>query len=197
MNLSITKQIANENGRNMIKYVSPEKTGPVNTKQKVITEKDSVKSLPTVSQKIFIVHGHDDIARLETASFVQSCGYDAVILREQANEGNTIIEKIENCSDVNFAIILYTPCDIGGSREKTPEEYNARARQNVVFEDGYLTAKLGRDHICRLVKGNIELPSDISGIAYIPMDEQGAWKFMVAREMKRVGLEVDVNKILK
>lgn len=196
MNLSITQQIANENGRNMIKYASSAKAESVNTKYKENAEKDFEKSLSTIPQKIFIVHGHDDIARLEAASFIQSCGYKAVILGEQANEGKTIIEKMENCSDVSFAIILYTPCDIGGSFQKEPEEYNARARQNVVFEDGYLTAKLGRDHICRLVKGNIELPSDISGIVYIPMDEQGAWKYKVAKEMKKAGLEVDTNRIL-
>ena len=47
----------------------------------------------------------------------------------------------------------------------------ARARQNVVFEHGYLIAKLGRKNVCALVRDNIEVPNDISGIVYVPLDK--------------------------
>ena len=42
-----------------------------------------------------------------------------------------------------------------------------RARQNVFLEFGYFIGKLGRGNVCCLYKGNIELPSDISGVCYI------------------------------
>lgn len=42
-----------------------------------------------------------------------------------------------------------------------------RARQNVILEFGYFIGKLGRDNVCCLYKGNIELPSDMSGVCYI------------------------------
>jgi predicted nucleotide-binding protein len=46
-----------------------------------------------------------------------------------------------------------------------------RARQNVVFEHGYLMEKLGRENVCSLVKGEIETPNEISGVVYVPFDE--------------------------
>ena len=92
------------------------------------------------TNKVFIVHGHDDALKNEVARFIEKLGLEAIILHEQANKGKTIIEKIEYYSDVSFGIVLYTPCDIGG---ETKENLQPRARQNVVFEHGYLIGKIG------------------------------------------------------
>lgn len=121
-------------------------------------------------------------------------GLDPIILHEQANLGKTIIEKIESNSDVGFGIVLYTPCDRGGLN-KSDSELQPRARQNVVFEHGYLIGKIGRERVCALVKDSIETPGDISGVVYIPMDEIGMWRYSIAKEMKGVGYNIDMNKI--
>lgn len=149
---------------------------------------------PMDKSKVFIVHGHDDAAKSEAARFVESLGFKAIILHEQASLGDTIIEKIEKNSNVGFAIVLYTPCDWGASQEKK-DHLNLRARQNVVFEHGYLMAKIGRKNVCPLVKGDLETPTDISGIVYTPMDEGGGWKLAVADEMEACGYKVDRSKI--
>ena len=104
-----------------------------------------------------------------------------------------MIEKIEEHTDVGFAIVLYTPCDLGGLKES--EEQKPRARQNVVFEHGYLIAKLGRNRVCALVKKEVEFPSDINGIVYYIFDDNDAWEFKVARELQNAGYQIDMNKI--
>ena len=48
-------------------------------------------------------------------------------------------------------------------------------------------AKLGRENVCALVKGEIETPNDISGVVYIPLDGFGGWKNEVAKELKACG----------
>ncbi len=146
------------------------------------------------TSQVFIVHGHDNLARLEVANFIKSLGLKDIVLNEQASSGKTIIEKIEEYSDVGFAIVLYTPCDMGAS-QRQKDQLRSRARQNVVFEHGYLMAKIGRANVCPLVKGDLETPTDISGIVYTPMDEGGAWKSKVAREMRACGYKVDLNEI--
>ncbi|MDR5000439.1 TIR domain-containing protein [Brevibacillus parabrevis] len=143
--------------------------------------------------KVFIVHGHDNLAKVETARFVESLGLTAIILHEQASSGSTIIEKIETYSNVGFGIVLYTPCDLG--KAKDDENLVARARQNVVFEHGYLMGKIGRRNVCALVKKGVEKPNDISGVVYIDMDENGAWKHSLIKEMKSSGYDIDANKM--
>lgn len=145
--------------------------------------------------KIFIVHGQDDLVKTEAARFVERLGFVAVILHEQASSGKTIIEKIESNTNVGFALVLYTPCDIGSKNGDS--ELKPRARQNVVFEHGYLIAKLGRQNVCALVKDQIEIPNDISGVVYVPFDKHGAWHIAVAKELRNAGYPVDMNKVIQ
>ena len=105
--------------------------------------------------KIFVVHGQNNEAKLEVARFIEKIGFEPIILHEQASGSKTIIEKIEAYSDVGFGIVIYTPCDIG-AKSSEPSELKGRARQNVVFEHGFLIGKLSRSNVCSLVKGNLE-----------------------------------------
>lgn len=142
-------------------------------------------------RKVFIVHGRDNEAKQELARFIEGLGLNSIILHEQASAGMTIIEKIEHYSnDADFALVLYTPCDLGRGAHETKVPARSRARQNVVFEHGYLMAKLGRENVCALVKGEIETPNDISGVVYVGFDTLGAWKAEVSKELKACGYEI-------
>jgi predicted nucleotide-binding protein len=142
-------------------------------------------------RKVFIVHGRDNEAKQEVARFIEKLGLQSIILHEQASSGMTIIEKIERYSnDADFALVLYTPCDLGRGTHETKIHPRQRARQNVVFEHGYLMAKLGRENVCALVKGDIETPNDISGVVDVGFDVQGAWKSELAKELTACGYEI-------
>lgn len=139
-------------------------------------------------RKVFIVHGRDNEAKQEVARYISDLGLEPIILHEQASSGMTIIEKIERYSnDADFALVLYTSCDRGRGAHETKVPARNRARQNVVFEHGYLMAKLGRKNVCALVRGDIETPNDISGVVYVQLDEYGGWKNEVAKELKTCG----------
>jgi predicted nucleotide-binding protein len=154
-----------------------------------------VEAPSSVSPKsVFIVHGHDNEAKETTARFVEKLGLKAIILHEQPNVGKTIIEKFESfAQNVGFAVVLLTPDDVGFVKSMKDQQ-NFRARQNVVFELGFFVGKLGRNRVCALVKDTIELPSDYHGVLYVPIDTDGMWKIKLAKEMKSVGLDVDLNQ---
>jgi len=145
-----------------------------------------------LNKKVFIVHGHDDLAKVKVARFLEQIELIPIILHEQASSSQTIIEKIESNSDVGYAIILYTPCDTGA---KNGDEPSPRARQNVVLEHGYFMGRLGRSKVTALVKGDVETPNDISGVVYIDLDDRGAWKMDVAKELMKTGFSVDLRNV--
>jgi len=146
-----------------------------------------VATAPDASKRqVFIVHGHDDATKYEMAAELRRLGCEPVILHEQANSGMTVIEKIEHYTNVGFAVVLYTPCDLGGKRSEEMS-LSPRARQNVVFEHGYLIGKLGRKCVMAFLQGRVETPSDISGVLYIPLDEKDAWKAALETEMMAAG----------
>jgi predicted nucleotide-binding protein len=127
--------------------------------------KDTVMDT-TSKTKIFVVHGHDPI-KDQLENLLLRWGFDPIILEDQANLGQTLIEKFEkHSSEVQCAIVLLTPDDKGCLKDS--ENLKPRARQNVIFELGYFFAKLGRNKVICLYKNDIERPTDFDGIAYIP-----------------------------
>ena len=149
----------------------------------------------TNREKVFIVHGHDHAARDTVSEFVDNWNLIPTILDAQPNKGRTIIEKFEQCAnEASFAIVLLTPDDVGAPAENRGD-LKPRARQNVIFELGYFIKALGRQRICILYEEGVELPSDIQGVVYVPMDEAGEWRQRVIREMVVADLLVDMNKI--
>lgn len=89
---------------------------------------------------------------------------------------------------MGFGIVLYTECDVGAKRDSL--SYKWRARQNVVFEHGYLIAKLSRQRVAALVKGSVETPNDISGVVYVSMDPAGSWKDELDTELRNAGYAI-------
>lgn len=144
------------------------------------------------SRKVFLVHGHDEEALHTVARCIERLDLEVLVLREQPSRGRTVIEKFEDYSDVAFAVVLLTPDDEG--RGKGEEGLSPRARQNVIFELGFFVGKLGRERVCALHKGNVEILSDYEGVIWEPMDSD-AWPFNLAREMGAAGLDVDLNKL--
>lgn len=154
----------------------------------------STKIVMPQSKKVFIVHGHDEGARESVARFVERIGLDPVILHEQANKGRTVIEKVEANSDVTFAVVILTPDDEGCRKGGTPEP---RARENVLLELGYFIGKLGRERVCALKRGVVEIPSDFAGVVWESMDGGAAWKQALGRELAAVGHTIDWNVVMR
>lgn len=149
-----------------------------------------------LGNRVFLVHGHNEVAIHETARFLERFDLDVTILREQPNSGRTIIEKFIDFSDVAFAVILLTGDDRGGKIDETYENQKPRARQNVVLELGFFLGKLGRKRVCALYQDGVDIPSDYSGVLFIPLDKNGAWQMSLARELKSAGLDIDMNNAL-
>jgi len=146
-------------------------------------------------EKLFVVHGRDNATKNEVALFLRTIGLEPIILHLRPNGGRHLLTKFaEESEGAGFAVVQMTPDDEGGlngTGDRRP-----RARQNVVFELGFFTGKLGTAKVAALLKGDVEKPSDFDGIAYISFDAGGKWKTELARELHHVGVPFDPAKAL-
>ena len=157
----------------------------------ILSETHEIERINT--NEVFIIHGRDDGAKQTVARFLETLGLEPLILHEQPDKARTIIEKVEDNADVEFAVVLLTPDDVG-SLHGEESNLKSRARQNVIFEFGYFIGRLGRQRVCSLTKGNVEIPSDYAGVLYIPLDDAGGWKMQLITELKNAGFNVDANR---
>lgn len=161
-----------------------------------IRKPQSSKMIDDIKKKsVFIVHGHDDSLKTNVENVLMKLGLEPIVLAQQPNEGDTIFDKFEkNGSRADYAIILLTADDKGKAKDE--KCYNFRARQNVIFEMGYFVAKLGRKNICYLYEKDVEIPSDLKGIAYVSI-KGDKWPFELVNELKTRGFDVSADKLLK
>ncbi len=150
------------------------------------------------SRKVFVVYGHDMDARTQLEAMLRRWDLEPVIIDQLISSGNTIIEKLEECTDkVSFGIVLATPDDKGYAKNDE-DNIKYRVRQNVVLELGMLLAKIGRSKVAILLSQaeEMEKPSDIEGLIYIPFKENvEETKVSLAKEMQRNGYKLDIEKL--
>lgn len=154
---------------------------------------------PKENNKVFVVYGHDETARNHLEAMLRRWKLEPLILDQLPSEGQTIIEKLEKyTAEVKFAVVLATPDD-EGHRAGREDERAYRARQNVVLELGMLLSRLGRSRVAIVLKqqANMERPSDIQGLIYIPFkdDLQKEAGTILAKEMVAQDYHIDVARL--
>ena len=147
------------------------------------------------SNKIFVVHGHDNEMKLDVAQTLQKLDLDPIFLHEKPNRGRTLIEKISDYAHVSFAVVLLSPDDLAYPEEKTPDESKYRAEQNVIFELGYFLGRLGRQNVIAIYrkKKGFEIPNDYNGVLWI--EYKSGWYFKLIKELQACNFDVDANKL--
>ena len=150
------------------------------------SQETTVKQPPPAARKVFVVHGHDENLLACVKRFLEDRNLRPIVLRDEPNEGKTIIEKFEHYSHVDFAIVLLTADDI--AHEKTqPDKPEKRGRQNFVFEMGYFIGKFGRNKMAVLCDAGVTRPGDVDGLVYISVDN-GNWERHLEQELQAADL---------
>jgi predicted nucleotide-binding protein len=191
------------------------------TVPQVVSKKRKLVPRKKPSKKVFIAHGRDFKSVKELKAMLMKLGLKPVVLAEQPSGSRTVVEKLEKYSkNVSYAFIILTPDDGSfnfNALQKIVEESEAQAltrkekdalflklfgdivekvaRQNVILEFGYFIGKLGRDHVCCLYEGDVQLPSDMHGIVYVPFKNSvKEAKADIIKELKAVDFDLQLKK---
>ena len=159
----------------------------------------SLEPINNKSKNVFIVHGHDIAMRKKVEDYLKELEFIPIILGHEPSQGDTLIEKLTRYAEnISFAIILLSPDDVARSKKESEKQLKFRARQNVVLELGFFMANLGRSKVAALFKQDqaFEMPSDFIGVAFIPFDTSGKWRYELIKELRAAGLSADANKLL-
>ena len=165
-------------------------------------EETSTEVAPTKS--VFLIHGHDEKTLEEVEVFLKSLEVEPVILKRIGGPDQSLWQKFKRWSkDIKYAVAILSPDDLGASKHEYDSEYEGqrvgarslqyRARQNVILELGYFYGYLDWDKVFVLFKAasnpypKFEMPSDLAGIVYDTVDEEGHWKEMLRQHLLKAG----------
>lgn len=149
---------------------------------------------------VLLVHGRDHAMRDAIHVLLQQIGADVTVLEDTPNMGRHLIEKFEDSArHVDFVVAAASGDDEGrlrpglGAPGQPDQPLAIRARQNVIFEIGYVFGRLGRGRSAVVYGQGVQLPSDINGIAYIPFE--GDWKLRLVKELRAAKLNLQFDRL--
>jgi hypothetical protein len=126
------------------------------------------------SQRILILGTAGDAA-VQAIEFMEDLGLEPAIIDSPS------VETLDPLRDAAFALVLPADeADAGG----------------MMMAVGFMLAALGRARICLLAPADQVLPPALDGATRIAPDDGGLWRLLLARELKRAGLDVDLNRAL-
>ena len=143
--------------------------------------------LEAAGNKVFIVHGHDEAKWRELRDVLSDeFGLQGVVLKREANESRTVIEKfLEHAAPCGFAFAILTPDDFVKKQGST----YFQPRPNVMFELGWFFGRYGAHRACILKKKGVPLPSDLGGVLSLEFEDSIEECLRELRvELERAGL---------
>ena len=132
---------------------------------------------------LFVTHGPKDPSSDAVLQFVQQLSMPIV----EADHTNGLIDTLEAQRDMGFVIVM--------NAADTVEHGKASLSDSSVFKLGYCAGKLGLRRMCMMNGPAHPNVGDSQGIAHIAVDVNGGWQLQLARQMKRAGCDIDLNKL--
>ena len=163
-----------------------------------LLSKTGAAATKPIQRNVFVVYGHDTAARDQLEAMLHRWELNPLFLDQLPSEGQTVIEKLERYQgECSFAVVLVTPDDEGYNGDGEDEKA-FRARQNVLLELGMMLSRLGRPRVAILIRDQeqMERPSDIQGLIYIPFsDRVSEASVQLAKEIEKQDLKVEVANL--
>ena len=147
-----------------------------------------------MKKTIFLVFGRNTVLRNSIELTLERWGFKCITIANHGEIGLTTIENLELLSpQADYAIIIFSGDDEGRLREtekteKNKQKLEIRARQNVIAEMGYFTAKYGRNNVCTLYEQGVSIPSDFSGVTYVSLAD--SWEIKLAQYLQKKGFVI-------
>jgi predicted nucleotide-binding protein len=153
------------------------------------------------ARKVLLAHGRDERWKQAVEHLLEQAGtHELTILDERPEERARLFERDEEQQPAatRYAIVLLTADDIGAQRLDSTEEpyFTPRARQEVVFEMGFLVAALSPGRVCVLYEEGVELPCELDGISHVRLDLAGTWQPKLLMKLRRAGFDYDMNRLV-
>ena len=110
--------------------------------------------------------------------FCKKMGFEMVDVVTDDPSRPTLAEQLDVQANLDFGLIL----SCGGSAPAP-------------FELGYCVGRLGLKRVFVLNPAEEKAHFDGHGLLHIPLDPADGWQLHLARQFKRAGLEVDLNRV--
>jgi len=135
------------------------------------------------SNKVLVISSGVRNVSADVTEFFSKIGLTPVPAENGANQHDKVFSVLEKNPGVAYAIVL-----LGFNKSDNSNDH--------AYGLGLLVGRLGQDKVCALVHDKMTGIDTYNGVTYVPVDAAGAWKFMMIKNLKAAGFDVDANLAL-
>jgi len=140
--------------------------------------------------QIFLVPGTDDLVNHEIMEFLNAMSADVIQKDNDRRRGESLMDQLNRCASTDFAIFVLNADFYFYPRTQSYESARLMAAQEIIFQLGYLVAKLGRERLVVLYQESdyFRRPTDYFDLFYVPVTSNGVWKADLVKRLKACGI---------
>lgn len=170
---------------------SPLSTPPKGEDLKEAKDKPALK----ISKRIFVVTCTKESLTREVMDCLNRNCLEYVLSFDRAYSTLSIEQKFIQNPGIQFAIVSLSGDEFVYPKEGKCQNAKLRAKQDIVFELGFLVGKLGRQNVFVLYheQKSFLLPTNFLHVLYYPRDEKGRWKDELLKRLKTAGFALRDN----
>ncbi|HSI33859.1 MAG TPA: hypothetical protein VK986_09765 [Tepidisphaeraceae bacterium] len=170
------------NASKTMNAVAPSSSVPIRSQARpapVAPPAPPVESAADVSAAgLLVAHAPHAKAREAIEEFVAKLGFGLEVHDPAAPGAASLADRVEALGQLDFAVVLV-------DRQATPGD----------FDLGYCAGRLGHRRVFLLAVDEGHVTADPHGLLRIPLDPAEGWQLHLARQLKRAGLAVDLNRV--
>lgn len=150
---------------------------------KTKTETEAPQRTVGSSKNVLLFAAAGNEIKRDVMDFLSRIGMVPVVISCKTTEHDRLLVEIDKNADAGYALMLL---DQGEIKNDMDNAYGL----------GLLVGSMGRDRVCALLSDKTTGIDTFSGVTYVPVDTAGAWKFMMIKNLKIAGFDVDANLAL-
>jgi hypothetical protein len=147
------------------------------------------RSAAARSGALILLAGDEAVAE-SIGRFVTMLGYELLPVGVDEVGAKSLIQKLSNQQSLDFAFVLADRL-----MDNSAPDPVARPSQRWEFELGYCVGRLGAGRVYVLHIGGLGAFYDDHGLLHIPLDPADGWQLHLARQLKRSGIDIDLNRL--
>jgi len=145
---------------------------------------------PQGGHRVAVVSSLGDAAAGPVADYIRQLGLEAVLVGDAPiSDDTTFVDRLEGVRGADYAIVLAPASALAA------EPGGHGPRTETLLEIGFLFGVLARRKVCFLVEGKGQIAPELQDVVLVHAHDDGnLWHLLVAREMRKAGLDVDMNR---
>lgn len=157
-------------------------------------QEDFKIEIPTkkAHSRVYVIHTGEGPMEKDVISLLKKIDLQPLLRHNRLDSIKSLEQEFADQTNANFAVVILSSDEFVYSKNGKPGDAKLRARQDIIFDLGYLLGRLGRQNVLALYyeQKSFLLPTLLHNAVYLPYDKGGGWQQALMKRLQFCGYNI-------